>query len=252
MLVEMPVRTIWVMPRRRSWTSRSVPWKALQLCLVTRMSPGWPDSSSTMTSQPSGKARPRACLSVRPGTASAQSGAKETRTRTTGRPRERNASASSAVRDTTSAAGYGSVGMPVMPAWRSIATRAVRGSRVVSDMRGVGRPRGRPGGIAAGGRAGPAGMNRVGPCGPAGSVRYGGSAAVAAIAPSRGWSVAVTEDAPSRRVSPDVTDARAVPAAQSPSGPSAAPPRCSGPGRRGPATPRAAACCPRPVPGRPR
>src|SRR5690242_1650144 len=107
---------------------------------------------------------------------SAQSGAKETRTRTTGRPWARKASASEAVRATTSGPVYGWVDAPTMPFWRSIATRAVRGSRVVGAMgqafRGVTW-------VTAGGGAAPAGVNGAGPCGPAGSARCGRTVAAA-------------------------------------------------------------------------
>src|SRR5580700_4231908 len=133
MLVEMPARTIWVTPRRRSWRSSSVPVNAPQCRLTRMMSPGCGGKSSGNLEYAAGGADFGPGTRARPGGRSPPSGENATLTRTTGSAVARNAAASRRALFLISS-WLRRVGKARMPFCKSIRTSADRWSMVIAGM----------------------------------------------------------------------------------------------------------------------
>src|SRR6201997_4824109 len=133
MLVEMPARTIWVTPRRRSWRSSSVPVNAPPCRLTRMMSPGCGGKSSGNSEYAAGGADSGPGTRARPGGRSPPSAENATLTRTTGSAVARNAAASRRPRFLISSWPM-RVGRARMPFCKSIRTSADRWSMVIAGM----------------------------------------------------------------------------------------------------------------------
>src|ERR1700722_16584685 len=118
--------TTWVTPSDFSLASRSVVANAPQLCLVTRRSLASAPSPGIRSVSSGGQSLPPWPYCVRP------AGFPAWLTRTTGRPRWRNAAASSAVWPMTSSAGCAMGLLAMVPCCKSTTTRAVRASSALT------------------------------------------------------------------------------------------------------------------------